>query len=115
MNKVLFEVPRSVSEQEVRDKINYFVAKAEEASEVFENDKSAGKLLAKELRDELKEEHRNNDKVRTEKFYSEHSLFRNYKSVVHESFAKTVGTLDKGQKTNGFLYDVQDYMKYHFE
>jgi len=115
MNKVLFEVPRSVSEQDVRDKINYFVTKAEKASEIFENDKSAGKLLAKELRDELKEEHRNNDKVRTEKFYSKHSLFRNYKSVVHESFAKTVGTLDQGQKTRGFLYDVQDYMRYHFE
>lgn len=115
MNEVLFKVPRNVSEQEVRDKIKYFVAKAEKASEIFENDKSAGKLLAKELRDELKEEHRNNDKVRTERFYSEHSLFRNYKSVVHESFAKTVGTLDKGQKTKGFLYDVQDYMKYHFE
>ena len=115
MNKTLFEVPRSVSEQDVQDRINYYVAKAEKASEIFENDKSAGKLLAKELRDELKEEHRNNDKVRTEKFYSEHSLFRNYKSVVHESFAKTVGTLDKGQKTRGFLYDVQDYMKHHFE
>lgn len=115
MNKVLFEVPRSVSEQDVRDKINYFVTKAEEASEIFENDKSTGKLLAKELRDELKEEHRNNDKVRTEEFYSEHRLFRNYKSVVHESFAKTVGTLDQGEKTRSFLYDVQDYMRHHFE
>ena len=115
MNEVLFKVPRNVSEEEVRDKINYFVAKAEKASKIFDNDKSAGKLLAKELRDELKEEHKNNDKDRTEKFYSEHSLFRNYKSVVHESFAKTVGALDKGQKTKSFLYDVEDYMKYHFE
>ncbi|PKE71232.1 hypothetical protein CW665_11565 [Macrococcoides caseolyticum] len=115
MNKVLFEVPRIVSEQEVKDKINYFVAKAEKASKIFEYDKSVGKLLAKELRDELKEEHRNNDKVETEKFYSKHSLFRNYKSVVHESFAKTVGTLDQGQKTRSFLYDVQDYMRHHFE
>ena len=104
MNKVLFEVPRIVSEQEVKDKINYFVAKAEKASKIFKYDKSVGELLVKELRDELKEEHRNNDKVKTEKFYSEHSLFRNYKSVIHESYVKTVGSLDKGQKTR--LYET---------
>lgn len=115
MGEVLFKVPRDVSEEEVREKINYFVSKAEWASDVFENDKTEGKSLAKELRDELKEEYKNNDKVRTEDFYRLHNLFRNYKSVVQDSYVKTVGVLDKGQKTRSFLYDVKDYMKYHFD
>lgn len=114
MNEVLFEVPRSVSEQDVQDRINYYVAKAEKASEIFENDKSAGKLLAKELRDELRKENKNNINSTTEGFYSDHSLFRKYKTAVHESSYKTSGTLDKGQKTKSFLYDVLDYMQYHF-
>lgn len=41
MNETLFEVPRNVSEQEVRDKIKYFVDKAEKASEIFDIKKQA--------------------------------------------------------------------------
>ena len=114
VSDVLFQVPKEVSEQEVRDKVSYFVSKAEKAWDIFENDKTSGKALAKELRDELREEYKNNDKVKTRRFYSDHPLFKSYQSVVQDSYVKTVGALDKGQKTRGFLYDVQDYMKFHF-
>ena len=114
VNNVLFEVPKEVSEQEIRDRVSYFISKTEEASNIFENDKTSGKALAKELRDELREEYKNNNKVKTRQFYSDHPLFKNYQSAVQDSYVKTVGALDKGQKTSNFLFDVQSYMNFHF-
>lgn len=93
---MLFTAPKKVSEQEVRDRINYFVSKAAKAEEIFEYDKTAGEMLAQE-------------------FYSNDILFKMYKSIVHKAFIQNTGLLDKDHEIRSFLYDVQDYMNYHFK
>lgn len=111
---VLFTAPKKVSEQEVRDRINYFVSKAAKAEEIFEYDKTDGKMLAKEIRDELKTEYDNNNS-KAQEFYSNDILFKMYKSIVHKAFIQNTGLLDKDHEIRSFLYDVQDYMNYHFK
>ncbi|WP_436964873.1 hypothetical protein [Staphylococcus xylosus] len=60
---MLFTAPKKVSEQEVKDRINYFVSKAAKAEEIFAYDKTVGEMLAQELREELKMEYDNNNYI----------------------------------------------------
>ncbi|MCE3022756.1 hypothetical protein [Staphylococcus pasteuri] len=113
MNNILFEIPNEVTKQDVIDKMNYFKEKSEEISEVFEDDVTNGRDLARELRKELKLEYNNNDLKRTQKYYANNSFFKTFKEAVQDSYVKTTGQLDKGNNTRSFLYDVQDYMTYY--
>lgn len=98
MKDILFNVPNNVTNDEVIERMTYYCDKSNEISEIFENDRLTGKELARELREELKKEYRNNDKVRTTKFYKEHSLFNVYKDAIRDSYVKTTGQLDNGRK-----------------
>lgn len=60
---MLFTAPKKVSEQEVKDRINYFVSKAAKAEEIFAYDKTVGEMLAQKLREELKMEYDNNNYI----------------------------------------------------
>lgn len=60
---MLFTAPKKVSEQEVKDRINYFVSKTAKAEEIFAYDKTVGEMLAQELREELKMEYDNNNYI----------------------------------------------------
>ncbi|HHQ5148534.1 TPA: hypothetical protein ACSP9O_001095 [Staphylococcus aureus] len=113
MKEILFNVPNEVANDEVIEKMTYYYDKSNEISKIFENDRLTGKELARELREELKKEYKNNDTIRTSKFYKEHSLFSVYKDAVRDSYVKTTGRLDNGQKTRGFLFDVRSYMTYY--
>ncbi|WP_323703502.1 hypothetical protein [Mammaliicoccus sp. Dog046] len=113
MRDILFKVPNEVANDEVIEKMTYYYDKSNEISKIFENDRLTGKELARELREELKKEYKNNDTIRTSKFYKEHSLFKIYKYAVRDSYVNTTGQLDNGQNTRSFLYNVTDYMSYY--
>ncbi|MEB7423302.1 hypothetical protein NGB98_01620 [Mammaliicoccus sciuri] len=113
MRDILFKVPNEVANDEVIEKMTYYYDKSNEISKIFENDRLTGKELARELREELKKEYKNNDTIRTSKFYKEHSLFKIYKYAVRDSYVNTTGNLDNGQKTKSFLFDVHSYMAYY--
>lgn len=79
----------------------------------YQSDNYTMLQLTKELRDELKDEYKNNDLVRTGKFYSDHKIFSNfYCPAVQEAYVSNVGRFD-ARKAHSFLYDVKDYMKHY--
>lgn len=113
MNNILFKIPNDITKQEVINKMNYFKEKSQEISEVFEDDVTNGRDLARELRKELELEYKNNNLIRTQKYYVNNIYFKTFKVAVRDSYVNVIGQLDKGRKTRSFLYDVQDYMTYY--
>lgn len=113
MKNVLFKLPNSVTIEDVIENMDYFKNQSQKITEIFEDDATIGRDLARELRKELELEYKNNDLVRTQKYYSDHKLFRVYKRAVQDAYVNVTGQLDKGRKTKSFLYDVYDYMTYY--
>lgn len=113
VREALFKVPNTITKEHVIKKMNYFDDKAQRIRDIFENDTSIGRDLARELRKELEVEYKNNNLNRTQEYYGKYNFFRTYKAAVQDAFVSVIGQLDKGAKTRSFLYDVQDYMTYY--
>ncbi|ERS93579.1 hypothetical protein [Staphylococcus simulans] len=113
MREALFKIPNTITKEHVIKKMNYFDDKAQGISDIFENDTTTGRDLARELRKELEVEYKNNNLNRTQKYYGKYNFFRTYKAAVQDAFVSITGQLDKGRKTRSFLYDVHSYMTYH--
>lgn len=113
MTTPLFKIPASVSNDEVIKKMKYFISEAEHAMEFYQADDSHMLQLARELREELKNEYKNNDLVKTRKYYADHELFSShYKWAVHEAYVSVTGQFN-AKKAYSFLYDVKDYMEHY--
>lgn len=113
MTTPLFKIPASVSNDEVIKKMKYFIDEANYAMEFYKADDSHMLQLTKELREELKAEHKNNDLMRVRKHYADHELFSShYKWAVQEACFSNVGRFD-ARKAYSFLYDVKDYMEHY--
>lgn len=113
MSEVLFGGKREVTNEEVIDKMNYFIEKAEKGMEIYKTDKQESLSIAKELRTELDNEYKNNSLNRISKYYDNHELFdAYYVPAVHESLVSVTGALSY-KKLFSFLYDVNDYMNYY--
>jgi len=110
VREALFKIPNTIN---VIKKMNYFDDKAQGIRDIFENDTTTGRDLARELRKELEVEYKNNNLNRTQKYYGKYNFFRTYKAAVQDAFVSITGQLDKGRKTRSFLYDVHSYMTYH--
>lgn len=112
MREVLFDGKNNVTKQDVIEKMNHYIDKAEKGMKVFKSDKVRSLNIAKELRIELEKENKNNRLKRIEDFYKDNKLFYHYASAIHESVAATVGRLTYNNLYS-FLYDVADYMRYY--
>lgn len=106
---VLFNGEQEVSNDEVIDKMKHLKEKAQKGMKLYETNKRETLRLAKELRNELKDEYKNNQLLRIEKIYKDHDLFRKYQKAVHEALVSVTGALSY-DKLFSFLYDVYDYM-----
>ncbi|MET3508550.1 hypothetical protein [Halalkalibacter oceani] len=93
--------------------MKYFVEKAEKGMELFKTNKNESLKIAKELREELDLEYKNNSLVRIINTYKNHELFSGYYSpAVHEALVSVTGVMSY-EKLFSFLYDVKGYMKYY--
>lgn len=109
----LFNGKNEVSNEKVIDKMKNYIKRANELMELYDEDKRDTVALARELRNELREEYRNNRLQRIEKFYKEHELFsKYYKPAVADAYTKTTGQLTQ-RKAFSFLWDVDSYMNYY--
>lgn len=110
MSRALFNM-KVVSNDEVIKKMKDFIWDAEYAMEHYQADDSTMIKLARELREELQAEYRNNDLKVIGKRYADHELFEShYKPAVHEALASVTGILNT-DKTYKFLCDVKKYMQ----
>ncbi|WP_164219361.1 hypothetical protein [Virgibacillus sp. YIM 98842] len=113
MNEPLFDGIHKVPNEIVIKKMKYFIDRANKLMELYEEDKRATVILARELRNELRVEYKNNDLIRIEKAYNNHELFsRYYRPAVAEAYTKTTGQLTE-RKAFSFLWDVDSYMNYY--
>jgi len=109
----LFNGSRDVSNEEVIEKMNYFISKAELGMELYQRDRKASLELAKELREELRIEYKNNNLNKIRKQYKDHELFLGfYKWAVHEALVSITGPTSY-DKIHSFFYDVKSYMRYY--
>lgn len=109
----LFDGVHEVTNEDVKNKMKYFIKRAEKGMDLYNIDKKASLELAKELREELRKEYKNNSLQRIENAYVDHDLFaRYYAPAVHEALVSVTGAMSY-EKLFGFLYDVKDYMEYH--
>lgn len=53
MKNVLFKLPNSVTIEDVIEKMDYFKNQSQKISDIFEDDATIGRDLARELRKEL--------------------------------------------------------------
>lgn len=113
MDGVLFNGLEDVSNEEVISRMKEYADEAKRLMKLFEEDKRKTVALARELRNNLKAEYKNNDLLRIQKIYKNHELFLGYyKPAVTEAYVKTTGQLTH-KNVYSFLYDVVDYMKYY--
>lgn len=110
MGTALFSF-KTVSNEEVIEKMKDFIWEAEYAMEHYQANDSTMIKLARELRKELQAENSNNNLKSIRKRYADHELFEShYKPAVHEALASVTGRLNT-EKAYSFLYDVKDYMQ----
>lgn len=113
MVRALFNGLEGVANEEVIKKMEYFISEAEKGMELYKIDKKSSLELAKRLRRELEAEYNNNSLQRIERMYADHELFSAYyQPAVHQAIASISGPLSY-KKLHGFLYDVEDYMRYY--
>lgn len=115
MYEVLFDGKRKVSNQEVIDRMNYFIRKAKYGQELYTTEKKACLQLARELRKELEAEYKNNSLNRIKKAYENHELFEGcFRPAVHEALVSITGPFSyEYGKLYSFLADVEFYMNYY--
>lgn len=110
MVSVLFDGVHKITNEDVVERANYYIDKAEGVSKIFSEDRKQGVELARELRNSLKKEYKNNDLIRIGKLYKDDPvLFRAFKISVHRASVSVTGQLTDRNVTS-FLYDVKDYM-----
>lgn len=113
MSEPLFNGLKEVTNEEVIEKMKYFIERANTLMELNEEDKSVMIALARELRNELKTEYKNNDLLKIQKVYKDHELFsRYYKPAIVDAYTKTTGQLTQ-RKAASFLWDVESYMNHN--
>lgn len=113
MDSVLFNGLEDVSNEEVISRMKEYADEAKRLMKLYEEDKRTTVALARELRNNLKAEYKNNDLLRIQKIYKNHELFLGYyKPAVAEAYVKTTGQLTN-KNVYSFLYDVVDYMRYY--
>lgn len=113
MYKPLFDGISKVTNEETIKKMNYFIEKSTELMELYEKDKKSVVMLARDLRDELRTEYKNNDLIRIQKAYKNHDLFLGfYKPAVADAYTKTTGQLTE-RKAFSLLWDTKSYMRYY--
>ncbi|MEI3607081.1 hypothetical protein SPD48_15390 [Pseudogracilibacillus sp. SE30717A] len=113
MSKPLFDGIHEIPNELVIQKMIYFMERANKLMKLYEEDKRATVALARELRNELRVEYKNNDLLRIEKAYKNHELFsRYYRPAVADAYTKTAGQLTQ-RKAFSFLWDVDSYMNYY--
>ncbi|WP_342537339.1 hypothetical protein [Sporosarcina sp. FSL K6-3508] len=113
MNDILFDGIHKVANEEAVVRMRYYIEEAQKGMRLFETDKKGAMSVAKEIRQQLQREYKNNDLLRIRKAYADHDLFQsNYSPAVHESIASITGPLSY-KNLYSFLYDVKDYMSYN--
>jgi|SRR5699024_1908509 len=113
MNEPLFDGRNKVPNEEVIEKMKYFIEIANEAKKIHDESVRASIPLAREIRNELKVEYKNNDLLRIQNAYNDHELFlAYYKPAVENAYVKTTGQLTQ-RNVYSFLYDVDNYMHYY--
>jgi len=111
LREILYDGKHQVTIEEVLEKINYYLNLSEEGQTVYEKDKKKALEMAKDIRQSLEKEYKNNNLKRIEDIYETNSYFYDYSGAVHEAVASIVGRLTYSNLFS-FLYDVSDYMKY---
>jgi len=110
MSRALFSM-KTVSNDDVIKKMEYFIWESEYAMEHYQADNDTMIKLARELRKELQVEYNNNDLKSIREHYADHELFEShYKPAVHEALASVTGILNT-EKAYSFLYDVKKLMQ----
>ena len=111
MREILFDGKHEVSHEEVTDRMNFYIHRANEGMET--EDKREGFRIAREIRDLLESEYKNNSLNRIESAYADNRLFAGYyQPAVHEAIASITGKTTLNNYFS-FLYDVKGYMNYH--
>ena len=113
MNEPLFNGKRQIPNEEVIEKMQYFLNRANELMDLYKKDKKSTLALARELRNELKTEYVNNKLRRIQEKYDNHELFHSYYvPAVTDAYVSISGQLTY-ENVHSFLNDVESYMKYH--
>jgi len=113
MNKPLFDGRSEIPNEQVIEKMKNYIKRANRLMQLYEDDKKAVVALARELRNELKMEYKNNDLQRIQKTYKNYELFHSYyRPAVADAYVKTTGQLTQ-RKAFSFLWDVNSYMNYY--
>ncbi|SCG82724.1 hypothetical protein DW1_1151 [Proteiniborus sp. DW1] len=111
MREILYDGKHEVTIKEVLEKINYYLNLAEEGQAIYEKDKKKAFDIAKNIRQSLEKEYKNNNLKRIENIYESNRYFLDYSGAVHDVVASIVGRLTYSNLYS-FLYDVSDYMKW---
>lgn len=110
MREILFDGKHEVTIDNVLEKINYFLSQAEEGQAIYERDKKKALDIAKDIRQSLEKEYKNNTLKRIEDIYETNGYFYDYSGAVHDAVASIVGRLTYSNLFS-FLYDVSYDMK----
>lgn len=110
MSRALFS-SNTVSNENVIQKMNYFISESNYALEFYQADNDYMIKLVRELRDELKKEDSMNNLRWTTEYYADHELFEShYKPAVREVIISIKGILNT-DKAYKFLFDVKKHMQ----
>jgi len=108
----LYDGLHRITTDQVIEKMKYFIHYAREGMKIHESDPIKAVDMAKELRNKLTEEYKNNKLNRISRLYRDDLNFSNYSAAVHESIASITGPTTR-RNVFSFLYDVDDYMGYY--
>ena len=75
MENVLFNGLEAVSNEQVISRMKEYADEAKRLMELYDEDKRTTLSLARELRNNLKADYKNNDLLRIQKIYKNHELF----------------------------------------
>lgn len=109
---VLFDGIHRVSKEDVTEKMNYFINKAEIGMKFYDEDRKTAVEFARELRSELEKEYKNNNLRRIRELYKDEDnlLERYYAPAVHRAYVSITG-MTTVNNARHFLYDVKSYMR----
>lgn len=75
MENVLFNGLEAVSNEQVISRMKEYADEAKRLMKLYDEDKRTTLSLARELRNNLKADYKNNDLLRIQKIYKNHELF----------------------------------------
>lgn len=110
MHEPLFNGKDKISNEDMINRVEWYIEQAEEIWKISQEfDKRVAIELARDLRNELREEYRNNDLIKTRDFYRDNDLFRKYSKAIAQSAHKPSGRLTYNN-LNDFLGNVKSYL-----